>query len=71
MRTAILATVFVGIAAYALTYLSSKSNAVSVTLGMCPGTSNSSLANVTATWGLKGNRTCVDLRLPEAIGTVE
>ena len=68
---AILATVFVGIAAYALTYLSSKSNAVSTTLGMCPGTSNSSLANVTATWGPKGNCTCADLRLPEAIGTVE
>jgi len=41
MRTVILATVFVGIAAYALTYLSSKSNAVSATLGVFPGTSNS------------------------------
>ena len=70
MRTAILATVFVSIAAYALTYLSSKSSAVSATLGMS-GTSNPSLANVTAAWGPKGNCTCVDLRLPEVIGTVE
>ena len=38
---------------------------------MCPSTSNSSLANVTATLGPKGNCACVDLRLPGAIGTIE
>ena len=54
MRTAILATVFVGIAVYALTYLPSTSNAVSATLGVYPGTSNSSLANVTTTWAPEG-----------------
>ncbi|OCK81395.1 hypothetical protein K432DRAFT_381351 [Lepidopterella palustris CBS 459.81] len=67
MWAVLYATNFVGVAAYVMTYYSSKSDAISATLGVCPGVSNTTAINVTAGFGSKGNCTCVDLRLPGEI----
>jgi hypothetical protein len=72
MAIGLYATNLVGVASFALAYYASKSTAVAATLGVCPGTSNSTSNNVTAIFGTQGrdgvgNCTCVDLRLPGSI----
>ena len=50
--------------AYAQTYYASKDTAVSRILGVCPSVGNVTMGNVTALFGVKGNCTCIDLKLP-------